>query len=87
MTKIPTLYDRLKPGVISRLKENEKTYSNTVRNVIAKFKNTHFVGDLTIDDMKLVHIFSNTSYIDQTSLSILWGDEIFDEYLVDVRDL
>ena len=83
MTEIPTLYERLKPGVVSRLKESEKNHGDIVRDIIAKFKNTHFVGDLTIDDMKLIHIFSDTSYMDQTSLSILWGDEIFHEYFTD----
>ena len=83
MNKIPTLYDRLKPRVRAELKENESKHSSIIREVTAKLESTHFVGDLTIDDMKWVHIFSNTSYVDQTSLSILWGDEIFDEYFGD----
>ena len=80
MTKIPTLYDKLKPKVKTRLKQDESKYSSSIRPVIAKLKSTHFVGDLTIDDMKTVHLFSGISYIDQTALSIIWGDEIFDNY-------
>ena len=83
MNKIPTLYDRLKPRVRAELKENESKHSSIIREVTAKLESTHFVGDLTIDDMKLIHIFSDTSYMDQTSLSILWGDEIFHEYFTD----
>ena len=80
MTKIPTLYERLKPRVRAKLKENESKYSTSVREVIAKFESTYFVGDLTIDDMRRIHMFSDTSYVDQSAISIIWGDEIFDNY-------
>lgn len=80
MTKIPTLYNRLKPRVRAKLKENEGKYSLSVRQVIAKLESTYFIGDLTIDDMRQVHLFSNTSYVDQSATSIIWGDEIFDNY-------
>ena len=80
MTKIPTLYERLKPKVRAKLKENEGKYSSSVRQVIAKLENTYFVGDLTIDDMRRVHMFSDTSYVDQSAISIIWGDEIFEDY-------
>jgi len=80
MTKIPTLYDKLKPRVRAKLKENEGKYSSSVRQVIAKLENTYFVGDLTIDDMRRVHMFSDTSYVDQSAISIIWGDEIFENH-------
>jgi len=80
MTKIPTLYNRLKPRVRAKLKENEGKYSSSVRQVIAKLENTYFVGDLTIDDMRRVHMFSDTSYVDQSAISIIWGDEIFENH-------
>jgi len=80
MTKIPTLYNRLKPRVRAKLKENEGKYSSSVRQVIAKLENTYFVGDLTIDDMRRVHMFSDTSYVDQSAISIIWGDEIFNNH-------
>ena len=80
MTKTPTLYDKLKPKVKTRLKQDESKYSASIRPVIAKLKSTHFVGDLTINDMKTVHLFSGISYIDQTGIQFIWGDEIFDNY-------
>ena len=80
MTKLPTLYNRLKPRVRAKLKENEGKYSSSVREVIAKLESTHFVGDLTIDDMKAVHLYSDTGYVNQTSLEFVWGEKIFDEY-------
>ena len=80
MTKIPTLYDKLKPSVKAKLKQEEAKYSSSIRPVIAKLENTYFVGDLTIDDMKTVHLFSNTGYINQTSLEFVWGEKIFDNY-------
>jgi hypothetical protein len=80
MTRIPTLYERLKPRVRAKLKENEGKYSSVVREVIAKFESTYFVGSLTIDDMRRIHMFSDTSYVDQSAISIIWGDEIFEDY-------
>ena len=80
MTKIPTLYDKLKPRVRAKLKENEGKYSSSIRQVIATLKSTYFVQDLTIGELRRLHLFSDTSYMDQTGFSIMWGDEIFDSY-------
>ena len=80
MTKIPTLYDKLKPRVRAKLKENEGKYSSIVRQVIVKLESTYFVQDLTIGELKRIHLFSDTDYVNQTALSIMWGDEIFDDY-------
>ena len=80
MTKIPTLYDKLKPRVRAKLKENEGKYSSTVRQVIAKLESTYFVQDLTVGELRQVHLFSDTDYLNQTAISIIWGDEIFDGY-------
>ena len=80
MTKIPTLYDRLKPRVRAKLKENEGRYSSIVRQVIVKLESTYFVQDLTVGELKRIHLFSDTDYVNQTALSIMWGDEIFDDY-------
>lgn len=78
MTKRLTLYDKLKPRVLSKLKENETKYSTSIRQIIAKLENTYFISDLTIDDLRQVHLFSDTSYVDQTAISLIWCDEIFD---------
>ena len=80
MTKIPTLYDKLKPRVRAKLKENEGKYSSIVRQVIVKLESTYFVQDLTIGELKRIHLFSDTDYVNPTALSIIWGDEIFDDY-------
>ena len=80
MTKIPTLYDKLKPNVKAKLNKSEVKYGSTIRRVIAKLESTHFVGDLTIDDMRTIHLFSGISYVDQTGIQFIWGEEIFDNY-------
>ena len=80
MTKLPTLYNRLKPRVRAKLKENEGEYSSSVREVIAKLESKYFIGDLTVDELRRVHLFSDTSYIEQSAVSLMWGDEIFDNY-------
>ena len=80
MTKIPTLYEKLKPSVKVELNKSQIKYGSTIRNVIAKLEGTHFVGDLTINDMKTVHLFSSTGYVNQTGLEFMWGEKIFDDY-------
>jgi|TARA_R110000796_G_scaffold141360_1_gene257647 hypothetical protein len=80
MTKIPTLYEKLKPNVKAELNKSQIKYGSTIRNVIAKLESTHFVGDLTIDDMKTIHLFSSTGYVNQTGLEFIWGEKIFDGY-------
>lgn len=80
MTKIPTLYDKLKPRVRAKLKENEGKYSSIVRQVIVKLESTYLVQDLTVGELKRIHLFSDTDYVNQTALSIMLGDEIFDDY-------
>ena len=61
MTKIPTLYNRLKPKVRAKLKENEGKYSSSVREVIAKLESKYFIGDLTVDELRRVHLFSDST--------------------------
>ena len=80
MTKIPTLYDKLKPRVRAKLKENEGKYSSSVRQVIAKLEDTYLVQDLTVGELRRIHLFSDTDYVNQTAISLMWGDEIFDGY-------
>ena len=80
MTKIPTLYEKLKPNVKAELNKSQIKYGSTIRNVIAKLESTHFVGNLTIDDMKTIHLFSSTGYVNQTGLEFIWGEKIFDDY-------
>ena len=80
MTKLPTLYNRIKPRVRAKLKENEGKYSSSVREVIAKLESKYFIGDLTVDELRRVHLFSDTSYVEQSAVSLMWGDEIFDNY-------
>ena len=38
MTKIPTLYDKLKPNVKAKLNKSEVKYGSTIRKVIANLK-------------------------------------------------
>ena len=80
MSKIPTLYDKLKPRVRARLKENESRYGTSVRKVIVALESNHFVSDLTIEQVRHVHLFSDTDYTDLTAIAFMWCDEIFDIY-------
>ena len=74
-----TLYDKLKPEIKAKLEENYKEYK-TVGFIFDKLQKKDNYSDLTIDDMKTVHLFSNTDYVNQTGLEFIWGEKIFDKY-------
>lgn len=77
MSEITSLLKKLRPEVKARLKVNEQKYSLSVRKIMLKLDSTYFVGDLTIEDMRSIHVFSNTDYADQTAFQIMWGEKIF----------
>ena len=80
MNKIPTLYDKLKPSVRASLKKNESRYESAVRRVITTLKSNSFVGDLTIEQARHIHLFSDTDYVHLKAIEFMWCEEIFDNY-------
>ena len=77
MSELTSLLKKLKPEIKAKLEANGQTYSASVRKILLKLDSTYFVGDLTIEDMRSIHLFSNTDYSDQTAFQVMWGEKIF----------
>jgi len=79
MTKIKTLKQRLKPEVRAKLESNDRKYSASVRSLFIKLDKTKFISDLTIADVRSLHTFSDTSYVDKSAYDLLWCEHIFND--------
>ena len=77
MTKIKTLKQRLKPEVRAKLESNDRKYSAAVRSLFIKLDKTKFVSSLTLDDVRMLHIFSNDTYTDKGGFELMWCEHIF----------
>ena len=80
MTKIKTLKQRLKPEVKSRLNANKREYSASVRSLFIKLDKVEFVGDLTLEDVRLLHTFSDDTYSDKSGYQLMWCEHLFEDY-------
>jgi len=80
MTKIKTLKQRLKPEVKNRLNANKREYSASVRSLFIKLDKVKFVGDLTLEDVRLLHIFSDDTYSDKSGYQLMWCEHLFEDY-------
>jgi hypothetical protein len=67
------LYDKLKPHIKAKLKENAKEYES-VNWLFDKLKQKDNYSDLTIDDLRSVCTFGDVWYHDLTQSQIIWGD-------------
>ena len=67
------LYDKLKPHIKDKLKENGKEYT-AVEFLFDKLKQTDFYSDLTIDDVRSICTFGDVWYYDLTQSELLYGD-------------
>ena len=67
------LYDKLKPHIKAKLKENAKEYES-VNWLFDKLKQKNNYSDLTIDELRSVCTFGNVFYNDLTQSQIIWGD-------------
>lgn len=69
MTKIKTLKQRLKPEVRAKLESNDRKYSASVRSLFIKLDKTIFVSSLTLDDVRMLHIFLTIHIQTKTDLN------------------
>ena len=67
------LYDKLKPHIKDKLKENAKEYKS-VNWLFDKLKQKDNYSDLTIDDIRSLCTFGDVWYHDLTQSQIIWGD-------------
>jgi len=67
------LYDKLKPHIKDKLKENAKEYKS-VNWLFDKLKQKDNYSDLTIDDIRSICTFGDVWYHDLTQSQIIWGE-------------
>jgi hypothetical protein len=67
------LYDKLKPHIKDKLKENAKEYES-VNWLFDKLKQKNNYSDLTIDDIRSLCTFGDVWYHDLTQSQIIWGE-------------
>ena len=67
------LYDKLKPHIKSKMKENAEEYKS-VNWLIDKLKQKDNYSELTIDDIRSLCTFGDVWYHDLTQSQIIWGE-------------
>lgn len=72
-----TLYDRLKPHIKDKFDSYEKEYETSIKYIYDKLKTNNRYSDLTVDDVKTIHTFSDIFYNDISGLELLYGDHLF----------
>ena len=73
-----TLYDKLKPHIKDKLDAQAKKYF-TIELIYDKLKNKNQYNELTIDEVKTIHTFTDLWYRDIDSLDLMYGDHLFNE--------
>ena len=67
------IYDKLKPHIKAKLKENAKEYES-VKWLFDKLKQKDNYSELTIDDIRSLCTFGDVWYHDLTQSQIIWGE-------------
>ena len=72
-----TLYDKLKPHIKDKLDAQAEEYAISIRSIYDKLKTNDRYSDLTVDDIKTIHTFTDIWYNDVSGLELLYGDHLF----------
>ena len=75
-----TLYDKLKPEIKDKLDAQASKYC-TIEYIYNKLKNKNQYNELTIDEVKTIHTFTDLWYRDIDSLDLMYGDHLFNQKL------
>ena len=75
-----TLFDKLKPHIKDKLDAQAEQYS-TIGYIYDKLKNKNQYNELTIDEVKTIHTFTDLWYRDIDSLDLMYGDHLFNQKL------
>ena len=67
------LYDKLKPHIKAKMKENAEEYK-TVNWLFDTLKQKNNYSDLTIDEIRSICTFGDVFYHDLTQSQIIWGE-------------
>ena len=72
-----TLYDKLKPHIKDKLDSYAEEYAISIRYIYDKLKTNDRYSNLTVDDIKTIHTFTDIWYNDISGLELLYGDHLF----------
>ena len=75
-----TLFDKLKPHIKDKLDAQAEKYT-TIEYIYDKLKNKNQYNELTIDEVKTIHTFTDLWYRDIDSLDLIYGDHLFNQTL------
>jgi len=67
------LYDKLKPHIKAKMKENAEEYQS-VNWLFDKIKTKDHYSDLTIEEIRSICTFGDVWYYDLTQRELIWGD-------------
>ncbi len=71
-----TLYDKLKPHIKDKLDAQAEKYIS-IEYIYDKLKNKNRYSDLTIDEIKTIHTFTDIWYNDISGLDLMSCDHLF----------
>ena len=72
------LYNKLKPNVKFKLKQNKVKYKNSVNYIIAKLHVYTRYNEMTIDDIRTLACFSEVDIHDWTSYYWKWCEKLIE---------
>ena len=75
-----TLFDKLKPHIKNKLDAQAEKYTS-IEHIYDKLKNKNQYNELTIDEVKTIHTFTDLWYRDIDSLDLIYGDHLFNQTL------
>lgn len=72
-----TLYQRLKPEIKAKLKENAQKYEYGPREVIAELHRFTMYGDLKMNVIKTLLVFGDVDDFEWSRIDLKYGDKLF----------
>ena len=72
-----TLYQRLKPEIKNQLKAEAENYSTSIKCIFENLKTKTRYNQLTIEEVKDIHVFTNLYTHNLTPTQVLFGEHIF----------
>ena len=74
---IPTLLAKLRPDIVKALENQRNTYDLSVTDIYNKLENKHFYSELTMETIKEILLYSDTSANDWNNFDWKYGEQLF----------
>ena len=71
------LLERLKPEVRESLEQEKLKYKHSVNGIYDNLAKTVFYGELTMNDIQSLHLFSHREITKVSSYDLRWGEHMF----------